>query len=163
MQWEIVYDWHHYFGIGPISKPKPKLVDSFSRYHDRYQNFTGQLTDTLLYDKCPVTHASTPINIKWGNATILFQNWNLNWSILSADTKTDSKTLADNLPTHCSTINVQSPTHLFLSIWNEVIKVRLSQKEFMKLSILENSNWKIWRFSALASKMRSNKKRVPIF
>ena len=120
---------------------------------------SGQLTDTLLYDKCPVTHASTPININWGNATILFQNWNLNWSILSADTKTDTKTLVDNLLTHCSTINVQSPTHLFLSIWNEVIKVRL----IYEISILENSNWKIWRFSALASKMRSNKKRVPIF
>ena len=89
---------------------------------------------------------------------VQYQNPKLNWSILSAETMTDTKTLVDNLLTHCSTINVQSPTHLFLSIWNEVIKVRLSQREFMKLSILENSNWKIWRFSALASKMRSNKK-----
>ena len=40
-----------------------------------------------------------------------------------------------------------------------VLKVRLSQNEFMKSSILQNSNWKIWRISALASKTRSNKKK----
>ena len=32
--------------------------------------------------------------------------------------------LADNLLTHCSTINIQSPTHLLLSIWNEVYTMR---------------------------------------
>ena len=32
------------------------------------------------------------------------------------------------------------------------------QNEFMKSSILQNSHWKIWRISALASKTRSNQK-----
>ena len=32
----------------------------------------------------------------------------------------------------------------------------------MKSSILQNSNWKIWRISALASKMGSNKKSTNI-
>jgi hypothetical protein len=35
---------------------------------------------------------------------------------------------------------------------NWKIKVRLSQNEFMKSSILQNSNRKIWRISALKSK-----------
>ena len=43
-----------------------------------------------------------------------------------------------------------------------LLKVRLSQNEFMKSSILQNSNWKIWRISALASKTRSNKKSINI-
>ena len=25
----VVYDRNHYFGFGPIPKPKPKLVDTF--------------------------------------------------------------------------------------------------------------------------------------
>ena len=37
------------------------------------------------------------------------------------------------------------------------LKDRLSQNEFIKPSILQNSNWKFWRISALASKMRSTK------
>ena len=32
----------------------------------------------------------------------------------------------------------------------------------MKSLILQNSNWKIWRISALASKTRSNKKSINI-
>ena len=44
-----------------------------------------------------------------------------------------------------------------------LLKVRLSQNELMKSLILQNSNWKIWRISALASKTRSNKKNVLIF
>jgi hypothetical protein len=44
-----------------------------------------------------------------------------------------------------------------------VLKVRLSQNEFMKSSILQNSNWKMWRISAQASKTRSNQKEVLIF
>ena len=38
------------------------------------------------------------------------------------------------------------------------VKVRLSQNECMKSSIFQNSNWKIWRISALASKMGQIKK-----
>ena len=45
---------------------------------------------------------------------------------------------------------------------SKFLKVRLSQNEFMKSSIPQNSNWKIWRISALASKMRSNKKSINI-
>ena len=33
----LVYDRNHYFGLGPIPKPKPKLADTFSRY--RNQNY----------------------------------------------------------------------------------------------------------------------------
>ena len=32
----VVYDRNHYFGLGPI--PKPKLVDTFGWYHNRYRN-----------------------------------------------------------------------------------------------------------------------------
>ena len=34
----LVYDRNHYFGFGPIPKPKPKLVDTFGRYRNRYRN-----------------------------------------------------------------------------------------------------------------------------
>jgi hypothetical protein len=40
-----------------------------------------------------------------------------------------------------------------------IIKVRLSENEFMKSTNLQNSNWTIWRISALASKTRSNQKK----
>ena len=32
----VVYDRNHYFGFGPIPKPKPKLTDTFGRYRNRY-------------------------------------------------------------------------------------------------------------------------------
>ena len=35
---KVAYDRNHYFGFGPIPKPKPKLVDTFGRYRNRYQN-----------------------------------------------------------------------------------------------------------------------------
>ena len=41
-----------------------------------------------------------------------------------------------------------------------LLKVRLSLNEFMKSLILKNSKWKIWRISVLASKRRSNLKKV---
>ena len=31
----VVYDRYHYFGLGPIPKPKPKLADTFGRYRNR--------------------------------------------------------------------------------------------------------------------------------
>ena len=34
----LVYDRNHYFSFGPIPKPKPKLVDTFGRYRNRYRN-----------------------------------------------------------------------------------------------------------------------------
>ena len=34
----VVYDRNHYFGFGPIPIPKPKLIDSFGRYSNRYRN-----------------------------------------------------------------------------------------------------------------------------
>ena len=30
----LVYDRNHYFSLGPIPKPKPKLVDTFGRYRN---------------------------------------------------------------------------------------------------------------------------------
>ena len=35
---EVVYDRNHYFGLGPIPKPKPKLADTFGRYRNQYRN-----------------------------------------------------------------------------------------------------------------------------
>ena len=35
---KLVYDRSHYFGLGPIPKPKPKLADNFGRYHNQYRN-----------------------------------------------------------------------------------------------------------------------------
>ena len=34
----VVYNQNHYFGLGPIPKPKPKLADTFSRYRSQYRN-----------------------------------------------------------------------------------------------------------------------------
>ena len=34
----VVYDRNHYFGSGPIPKPKPKLADTFGRYCNRYRD-----------------------------------------------------------------------------------------------------------------------------
>ena len=30
----VVYNKNHYFGLGPIPKTKPKLRDTFGRYHN---------------------------------------------------------------------------------------------------------------------------------
>ena len=35
----LVYDRNHYFGFGPIPKPKLKLADTFARYRNRHQNY----------------------------------------------------------------------------------------------------------------------------
>ena len=35
---KLVYDRNHYFGLGPIPKPKPKLADTFGRDRNRYRN-----------------------------------------------------------------------------------------------------------------------------
>ena len=35
----VVYYRNHYFGFGPIPKPKPKLADTFGRYRNRYRNY----------------------------------------------------------------------------------------------------------------------------
>ena len=32
----LVYDRNHYFGLGPIPKPKPKLADTFGPYCNQY-------------------------------------------------------------------------------------------------------------------------------
>ena len=37
----LVNDRNHYFGFGPIPKPKPKLVDTFGRY--RFPHFKGKI------------------------------------------------------------------------------------------------------------------------
>ena len=40
----VVYVRNHYFSTGPMQKPKPKLVDAFSRYRNWYRNhiFKGE-------------------------------------------------------------------------------------------------------------------------
>ena len=38
LQFKVVYDWNHNFGLGLISKPKPKLANTFGRYRSWYQN-----------------------------------------------------------------------------------------------------------------------------
>ena len=35
----LVYDWNHYFGLGPIPKPKPELAYTYGWYHNWYQNW----------------------------------------------------------------------------------------------------------------------------
>ena len=35
----LMYNRNHYFGLGLIPKPKPKLVDTFGQYRNRYQNY----------------------------------------------------------------------------------------------------------------------------
>ena len=50
---------------------------------------------------------------------------------------------------------------MLIMSWTSIVyalKVILGQNEFIKSSILQNSDWKIWRISALASKLKSNKK-----
>ena len=48
---KLVYDRNHYFGLGPI--PKPKLADTFGRYRNRYQNYIlkgeSSNTDSMRY------------------------------------------------------------------------------------------------------------------
>ena len=34
----VVYDPNHYFGLGPIPKPKPKWANAFGRYRNCYRN-----------------------------------------------------------------------------------------------------------------------------
>ena len=34
----LVYDQNHYFGLGPIQKPKPELAYTFDRYRKGYPN-----------------------------------------------------------------------------------------------------------------------------
>ena len=31
----VVYDWNHYFGLGPIPKLKPKMADTFGQYRNQ--------------------------------------------------------------------------------------------------------------------------------
>ena len=45
-QKEVANDWNHYFGLGPI--PKPKLADTFGRYCNRYQNHISKLESSYL-------------------------------------------------------------------------------------------------------------------
>ena len=48
----VVYDRNHYFGLGPIPKPKPKLADTFGRYRNWYETKFQQenlVTDSMGY------------------------------------------------------------------------------------------------------------------
>ena len=38
----VEYDRNLYFGLGPISKPKPKLANTFSQYRNRYRNHISE-------------------------------------------------------------------------------------------------------------------------
>ena len=38
----LVYDRNHYFGLGLIPKPKPKLADTFGRYRNQYRNYISK-------------------------------------------------------------------------------------------------------------------------
>ena len=46
-------------------------------------------------------------------------------------------------------INILFLRFVFSDFFTTRLKVRLSRNEFMKSSIFQNSNWKIWRISAL--------------
>ena len=45
----VVYDWNHYFGLGPIPKPKPKLADTFSCYRNGYRNHISKRESSYQY------------------------------------------------------------------------------------------------------------------
>ena len=57
-------------------------------------------------------------------------------------------------------LHISAQTQEYTALQHQVkissLKNRISQNELMKSSILQNSNWKICRISALASKTRSN-------
>ena len=44
-----MYDRNHYFGLGPIPKPKPKLADTFGQYHNRYRNHISKRESSYQY------------------------------------------------------------------------------------------------------------------
>ena len=44
----IVYDRNHYFGLGPILIPKPKLANTFGRYCNRYRNHISKGKSSYL-------------------------------------------------------------------------------------------------------------------
>ena len=43
----LVYDRNHYFGLGPI--PKPKLANTFGKYHYKYQNHISKEKSSYCY------------------------------------------------------------------------------------------------------------------
>ena len=45
----LVYDRNHYFGLGPIPKPKPKLADAFGRYRNQNYILKGEIKLPLKY------------------------------------------------------------------------------------------------------------------
>ena len=45
-----VYDRNHYFGFVPLPKLKPKLVDTFSRYRNRYRNHISKGKSSYQFD-----------------------------------------------------------------------------------------------------------------
>ena len=49
MVFHLVYDWKHYFDLGPIPKPKLKLADTFGQYHNQYQNHISNGKDLGLF------------------------------------------------------------------------------------------------------------------
>ena len=58
---KLVYDRYHYFVLGPIPKLKPKLVNTFGRYRNRYQNHISK------------GESSYQVNLAlvWGNFSII--------------------------------------------------------------------------------------------
>ena len=51
-KWGVVYDRNHYFRLGTIPEPKPKLTDTFGRYRtDTETTFQREnlVTDSMGY------------------------------------------------------------------------------------------------------------------
>ena len=60
LQFQVVYDQNHYFGLGPI--PKPKVADTFGQYHNRYQNHISKEESSYWVNLAKA---------KWGNFSII--------------------------------------------------------------------------------------------
>ena len=55
---DVVYDRNHYFGLGPISKPKPKLANTVTNKETTFQRGNlvtnmGVMGDSFSFQKRP--------------------------------------------------------------------------------------------------------------
>ena len=58
---KLVYDRHHYFGLGPIPKPKPELANTFGQYHKDTK--TTSQRQNLLTDNVSIIKGTVKQNL----------------------------------------------------------------------------------------------------
>ena len=59
----LVYDWNHYFGLGPIPKPKPKLADTLYNVILRIARNLLETRENIKIESHPFYH----IICDWGD------------------------------------------------------------------------------------------------